>query len=105
MCIRLCTIYLQLSSSCKGGAGLGKQLEKAIERLKSLPRDYTYTEAKSLLQQLGYEEYNKGKTSGSRVIFIKGTHKIDLHKPHPGNEMKLYSVRDLKNNLEMVGAI
>ena len=39
-----------------------------------------------LLSQLGFEEFNKGKTSGSRVVFIKRDDvektTIFLHKPH-----------------------
>ena len=45
------------------------RLEKALQRLKSIPKDYTYSEAKYLLGQLGFIEDNKGKTSGSRVMF------------------------------------
>ena len=41
------------------------KLEKAKERIRSKPKDYTYNEAKYLLSQLGFKEYNKGKTSGS----------------------------------------
>lgn len=75
---------------------MGKK-EKQIERLKQLPSDYTFSEAKSLAGQLGYEERNKGKTSGSRVLFFreKDGRKIMLHKPHPGDVMKQYAVRDL----------
>ncbi len=43
------------------------KFEKAKERIKLRPKDYTYTEAKSLLSQMGFVEYQKGKTSGSRV--------------------------------------
>jgi mRNA-degrading endonuclease RelE of RelBE toxin-antitoxin system len=43
--------------------------EKLIKRFKSQPKDFTYEEMKTLLNRLGYEEENKGKTSGSRVIF------------------------------------
>ena len=69
------------------------KLEKEIERLKSKPKDYTYEEAKSLLNKLGYIENNKGKTSGSRVIFInKENIKIELHKPHPRNVLKMYQI-------------
>ena len=32
------------------------ELEKLKERLKSLPKDFTYDEAKSLLNKLGFEE-------------------------------------------------
>lgn len=83
---------------------MGKR-EKAKLRLKSEPSDYTFTEAKSLLISLGFEEYNKGKTSGSRVAFIRGEEKIYLHKPHPGNEMKMYAVRQLKDKLEELGEL
>lgn len=35
---------------------------------------------KTLLLQLGFEEKNKGKTSGLRVEFVKGADTILLHK-------------------------
>ncbi len=75
---------------------MGKK-EKEIERLKQLPSDYTFSEARALARQLGYEERNKGKTSGSRVLFFRerDQRKIMLHKPHPGDVMKKYAVRDL----------
>lgn len=47
------------------------KLEKAKERISSRPKDYTYSEAKTLLKQLGFDEYLKGKTSGSRVKFYR----------------------------------
>ena len=78
------------------------KIEKEIKRLKSKPRDYTYDEAKSLLNKLGFLEHNKRKTSGSRVIFINTNinQKIELHKPHPDNIIKMYKVIDLINDLE-----
>jgi hypothetical protein len=82
------------------------KLEKEIERLKSKPKDYTYEEAKSLLNKLGYIENNKGKTSGSRVTFVnKNNMKIDLHKPHPSNIVKLYKVRNILEKLKERGEI
>ena len=56
------------------------QLEKAINRIKTCPKDYTYDEARHLLSSIGYKEHNKGKTSGSRVVFIRDDDKIMLHK-------------------------
>lgn len=47
------------------------KIDKAKERLCSRPKDYTYSEARYLLSQLGFEEFNKGKTSGSRVKFYR----------------------------------
>ena len=45
------------------------QKEKLIRRLKSKPRDFTFQEAETLLGYLTYQRFNKGKTSGSRVLF------------------------------------
>lgn len=61
------------------------KLEKELERLRLKQKDYTYDEAKSLLNKLGFIENNKGKTSGSRVIFKNYNldEYIELHKPHP----------------------
>lgn len=69
------------------------RLEKEIERLKSKPKDFTYDELKKILNNLGFYEDNKGKTSGSRVIF-KNEHnqKITLHKPHPSKILKGYQI-------------
>ena len=76
------------------------RLEKEIERLKSKPKDYTYDEAKSLLNKLGFFENNKGKSSGSRVEFKdKYGRKIILHRPHPSNVIKPYMIIDLLNKL------
>ena len=46
------------------------KIEKIIMRLKSKPKDFTYDEAIKVLNNFGFIEYNKGKTSGSRVLFI-----------------------------------
>ncbi|MCH5182923.1 MAG: type II toxin-antitoxin system HicA family toxin [Oscillospiraceae bacterium] len=81
------------------------QHQKAIERLKSIPKDYTYSELRSLLTRIGFIEYNKGNTSGSRVRFYRDADKaiINLHKPHPGDIMKEYAVRDVVQALEGYG--
>lgn len=83
------------------------QLEKAIARLKSCPKDYTYEEAASLLCRLGFIEDTKGKTSGSRIKFYREKDKliILLHKPHPQPTMKSYAVKQLVEALESMGVI
>ncbi len=83
------------------------QLEKAIERLKACPKDYTYEEASALLSKLGFIQSNKGKTSGSRVCFFreKDGEKILLHKPHPQSTMRTYAVKDLRDYLTEIGEI
>ena len=74
--------------------------EKLIDRLKSLPADFTFDEAARLLQRFGYQKENKGKTSGSRVMFIdEQKRKILLHKPHPGNTLKRYALESIIDKL------
>lgn len=78
------------------------RLEKEIERLKSKPKDLTYYEAKKILNNLGFIENNKGKTSGSRVVFenIYLNKKIELHKPHPSKILKNYQIKEIVKSLE-----
>ena len=80
-------------------------LEKAKQRLRLIPKDYTYDEARYLLGQLGYSEKNKGKTSGSRVGFFRQVDNdiILLHKPNPSNEMNIAAVKSLASHLQQNG--
>lgn len=65
------------------------KIQKAKDRLKSKPKDYSFEEATSLLQGLGFFVSNKGKTSGSRIKFVREIDglSIILHKPHPTTGM------------------
>ncbi len=80
--------------------------EKPLKRLMKRPKDFTYEEAKTLLLQLGFEERNKGKTSGSRVVFKKDENtKIQIHKPHPDKILKKYQIESLLEDLKRYGVI
>ena len=80
--------------------------EKLINRLKSCPKDLTFDEVKKLLQYCGYIEFNKGRTSGSRIMFKSEKHApILLHKPHPRNTLLEYQVKQLIDVLEQEGLI
>ena len=83
------------------------RLEKAKERLKAIPKDYTYSEVRTLLRHIGFEEFNKGKTSGSRVKFYRKKDGliIMLHKPHPGDVMSVASTRDVYEQLHRIGEL
>ena len=77
--------------------------EKLIARLNSKPKDFTYQEAKKLLELLGFYEFNKGKTSGSRVVFIHKQEdklKIKLHRPHPNNILKTYQLENILEGIK-----
>lgn len=78
---------------------MGKK-EKLIERLKNLPKDFTFEEMKNLLEILGFEMFNKGKTSGSRVKFLRGNIGIILHKPHPRKELLEYQIKQILDTLK-----
>lgn len=82
------------------------QKEKLIKRLKSKPKDFTFSDAETLLKYLDFIRSNKGKTSGSRVIFSNDQHgDILLHKPHPQKELKPYQIKNLLEFLEQEGLI
>lgn len=75
--------------------------DKLLARLLSRPKDFTYTELATLMKNFGYVEIRSGKTSGSRVAFSHPVRKhiIRLHRPHPGNVLKLYQVSQLIDEL------
>ncbi|MDE5643293.1 MAG: type II toxin-antitoxin system HicA family toxin [Muribaculaceae bacterium] len=80
--------------------------EKLITRFSSLPKDFTWDELTRLLAALGFAQTNKGKTSGSRVIFkSEGRKPIMLHKPHPGNIIKGYAIKQVYDYLKNEGLI
>ena len=69
--------------------------KELIARLLGKPKDFHYDEAKVLLEYFGFEERNKGKTSGSRVEFVNGDNTILLRKSHPNGELISYQVKQL----------
>ena len=77
-----------------------------IERFKTIPSDFRFDELERLLAIYGFEQSNKGKTSGSRVVFKSqsGT-PIMLHKPHPGNIVKTYALKQVLDELKNKGLI
>ena len=77
--------------------------EKLIQKLL-LARTFKFSELITLLKMLGYTEL---QGDGSRVKFDNGRPEdlINLHKPHPGNEMKAYAVKQVKEKLQRGGLI
>ena len=74
-----------------------RTFQETTKRLDELTR---------LLEIYGFEISNKGKTSGSRVVFKNGDKKpIMLHKPHPGNIVKGYALKQVFNYLKELGLI
>lgn len=81
------------------------KIDKLINRLLNVPSDFRYSELRTVLKHLGFQEYNKGKTSGSRVYFIHTTsnENISLHKPHPSNVVNRATIKDVIEQLRLGG--
>ena len=78
--------------------------DKLKEKLLRLPANFTYNELVTLLKRLGYSVEERGRSSGSAVMFYnkRVDDKILFHKPHPEKELKKYILKlileKLKNN-------
>ncbi|MBD5178610.1 MAG: type II toxin-antitoxin system HicA family toxin [Bacteroides sp.] len=81
------------------------KFQKLVERLLKKPTDFEYSEARTILLHLGFEELSKGRTSGSRVEFVKDDKSILMHKPHPSGILKQYQIAqliDVLTELELI---
>ena len=74
--------------------------EKLLEKLtaKPTPRNFSWDDLVTLLGRLGYQEI---KGSGSRRKFVHSAtkHSVMLHKPHPGNNLKIYQVNQVIDSI------
>ncbi|MBB1605964.1 MULTISPECIES: type II toxin-antitoxin system HicA family toxin [Pseudomonas] len=73
--------------------------EKLLAKLLNESASFTWQELVTLLRWLGYRQL---EGSGSRVKFDNGDPQalINLHKPHPGNELKAYVRRQIIEHLK-----
>jgi hypothetical protein len=80
------------------------QIHKLLNKLLSGPADFTWEELIKVLRHFGYYEMKTGKTGGSRRRFANEKKQvINLHKPHPGNILKHYQVKDVVDVLKERG--
>ena len=81
-------------------------IEKLIGKFKQCPKDFNYQDAKRILEWLGYLEDIGGKTAGSAVRFLHSDgDSIRFHKPHPGSELKMHTVKEVVEHLIGKGRI
>ena len=80
---------------------MGRKKLKLLERLRSKPKDFKWSELTRLLSQFGYKQLER---SGSRVKFYRETPRdiINIHKPHPGEILKGYQIKEIIKKLEGV---
>jgi hypothetical protein len=81
--------------------------QKLLERFLKRPNDFTWKETQTLLLSLGYEMDNKGKTSGSRILFYYPScnYPLRLHKPHNPKILRKYHFDAIIKSLKEVGLI
>lgn len=73
--------------------------EKLLAKFLETPTrsDLTFQDLKIVMGKFGFVMEER---AGSRVAFTKeGEQPIMLHKPHPGNELKQYIVKQLQERL------
>ncbi|MDF1881678.1 type II toxin-antitoxin system HicA family toxin [Sulfurimonas sp. MAG313] len=77
--------------------------KKLLKKFLEVPpkKDLTYDELSSLLMSCGY---NKLEGHGSAVKFYhkEKDNLINLHKPHPGNILKVYLVKQIQTKIKEV---
>ena len=79
---------------------------RLLERFRQRPRDFTWDELLRLLRGFGYRQAKPGKTGGSRRRFVHPTYPvIILHRPHPGNTLRMYQIDQVLEILEQEGLI
>ena len=76
------------------------KIEKLKEKLTKSSNGFTFDEIVTLLTAMGFSFHNRGKTSGSRVCFTNQKVTIILHKPHPGNELNRYQIKQILDVLQ-----
>ncbi|MCB5194719.1 type II toxin-antitoxin system HicA family toxin [Deefgea salmonis] len=77
---------------------------KLLQRLKSLPRDFTWDDLKSVMSQHGFELHT-GAGSARKFIYKKTNYPFAIHEPHPGSIMKPYALKAAVSALKDVGEI
>jgi hypothetical protein len=78
--------------------------EKLLAKLLNKQAEFAWQELVALLSSMGYRQL---QGDGSRVKFDNGNPQamINLHKPHPGNELKAYVKHQVIEHLKAGGLI
>ncbi len=78
--------------------------QKALDRLKERPKDFTWKELQTIMNHLGYQD-KKGAGSRRKSINPKSNVIISLHQPHPKPHMKIYAHDIIIEHLQEEGLI
>ncbi|MCE2732374.1 MAG: type II toxin-antitoxin system HicA family toxin [Cyclobacteriaceae bacterium] len=80
------------------------KFKKALDRLESRPKDFTWSELQTIMKQFGYVQKKGG---GSRRKFIHPVTNavLSLHEPHPKPQLKSYVIDIIIEHLKEEGLI
>lgn len=75
---------------------------KTFDNIHSNPvkKNIKWTDVESLLKAIDGNIY---QGNGSRIRIILNTISLNIHTPHPGNELKPYQVRAIRKLLNEAG--
>ena len=79
--------------------------EQLIEKFKVCRGPFPYREFVRLLASLGYIDKSKASGSGRKFVHEDTKHILKFHEPHPGNEIKYYLVKQVRDKLEERGLL
>ena len=80
------------------------QLAKLIEAFKGCNGPFPYDDLTRILRGLGYA-LQKNSGGSQRRFMNNNGHIIRLHEPHPSKDVLPYVVRQVRENLEVSGAV
>ncbi len=80
------------------------KFKKALDRLNARPKDFTWNELQTIMNNFGYQE-KKGSGSRRKFVNIKNNVILSLHEPHPKPELKMYAVDIIIDHLKEEGLL
>ena len=80
------------------------RISKRLQRMLRMPSDFTWDELNAVLTEFGFYENTK-KGGSYRTFETSSGHKIFLHRPHPGNVLPKYAIRNVLGALREFGYI
>jgi len=78
--------------------------DKLLSRLLSRPKDFSWSELKTLMGRCGYEEI-AGRGSRRKFIHTQTKRMVNLHKRHPDDTLLDYQVKDVITFLKQEGVV
>jgi ribosomal protein L24E len=76
--------------------------EKALLRLRSKPKDFTWQELMTLMTSLSFA-LEKAGGSGRKFVRAQTGAVLFIHEPHPDKTLKAYQVKDVLDILKREG--